>query len=170
MKRFTTTIILGSMFLVAFSLYSPNRGGIYYYAFYEKVPLSESKTKVLIRLEDPSEKIQMSNTLRTVSASLKEQWRDDKTLVVDVSDETKKQDLMAEIAEMKNVRTVQPVYLTKKSLEMGVGDDIVVKYKAEISLKQISEIHRQWTGNTKSRENLHHVAGAKRGRCSPHCQ
>jgi hypothetical protein len=126
------------------TFFSENYREKFYYAFDEKIPLTESINKAVISVEQFVEKKLIVDELKAIVPVLEETWRNDRILLIITSDKLDKERILNEAVKIEGVRTVQPVYLIDTGLEMGVGDEIAVKFKENVSQKQINSIIKKY--------------------------
>jgi subtilisin family serine protease len=140
MKRYCLFITV-ALAAIVFTGFDERAESKYYYAYDEKIYLNEVDDKLLVRYNR-----EMSgddkNTLSLSIPDLKNaEWQDDSTCIVTFS-ASRKKTLSNEFSRQKSVKVCFPFYATRSGYEMGITDEILVKFKEDITESQKEKLFR----------------------------
>ena len=133
-------IVLLLAILVAMS-FSLSQQSKFYYAYAEKIFLKELDNKLIVRYNKnkKTDKKLISSYLELGDEFIK--WEDDSTCVV-VTDPSKMKNIKDKILKQGDVKTLNMMYSVNSGLEMGVTDEFIVKFKENVSQKEIEKLHK----------------------------
>lgn len=146
------SFIVFLVFLVyGFSLLTVKK---YYYTYNDKEYLSEISNTFIIRyIENKHSEID-NLSLNTYFKNQNIQWIDDSTVIIKINDKSAKELTKAKIIEQKDVKSCQPLYTTNSYDELGITDEIIIKFYDSINLKDIEKIHRKFNVEIVETNNL----------------
>jgi len=91
----------------------------FYYAYSEKIYLSELNNKLIVRYNQNKKSDKKQISLYSELADKLIEWKDDSTFIITISADEKSQ-MKAKIIKQTDVKTCNPVYTINTGLEMGV--------------------------------------------------
>ncbi|WP_445956398.1 S8 family serine peptidase [Yeosuana sp.] len=133
-----TVLLLAILVAMSFSLSQQSK---FYYAYTEKIFLKELDNKLIVRYNKnkKTDKKLISSYLELGDEFIK--WEDDSTCVV-VTDPSKMKNIKDKILKQGDVKTLNMMYSVNSGLEMGVTDEFIVKFKENVSQKEIEKLHK----------------------------
>ena len=118
--------------------------GKYYYAFDEKIFLTEVPNKFVLSFDNKH----LSETRQYLQRNAQIRQIDDTQIYNNAFILTiEKSDIRALMEDFKNqtgVKSVNPMYAVESGLEMGVTDEIIVQFKENVSEQEIDEMHKKF--------------------------
>lgn len=114
----------------------------FYYAYNEKIYLNELDNKLIVRYKHSkkSDKGQISLTVELAEKQF--EWKDDSTCIITLA-ASEKIRFKEKIHKQTDVKTCNPVYAISTGLEMGVTDEIVVRFHDNVTQKDIVNLHKK---------------------------
>lgn len=117
---------------------------LFYYGFNQKIPLTVVENKVIIRYAPPVDSAQTVAVLRAVAPDAVLEWQDKRTVVIRTDMEEARQQLLRSASTEARVVASNPVYATEGGAEVGITDEILVKFRPETSQSQQEAIFKQY--------------------------
>ena len=114
----------------------------FYYAYDEKVYINESENKLIVRFKNSKKKDKIKISTSEDFKDKLLQWKDDSTYVVTLSNESEKLVFKNKLKSQIDVKSCNEIYSIDTGLELGVTDEFLVKFKANISQKEIEKLHQ----------------------------
>ena len=109
----------------------------YYYAFEERVPLVEKENTLLVKFADGVDKTKARELIKIgISSGYKEKWHNAHTVEIAVDSKKTINALKTKLKFNKEVYTCQPFYTLKDGLDMGVSDEILIRFLPETTDEQ----------------------------------
>ncbi|PKQ67919.1 hypothetical protein BZG01_06010 [Labilibaculum manganireducens] len=141
-NNYTACIILFITVLVLMS-FSMSKQSKFYYAYAEKIYLNKLDNKLIVRYKQNKkhDKKQIRSYLGLRDEYIK--WKDESTCVI-ISEPSKMSSIKNKILKQVDVKTINPVYATNMGLEMGVTDEILVRFNKGVSQKEIDKLHKEY--------------------------
>ena len=133
-------IILSPIMVMSFSNSNNSK---FYYAYNEKVILSELDNKLIVRYKQnkKSDKTKLSLNLELSNKPI--EWKDDSTCIITLGVDEKER-LKSKILNQTDVKTCNSVYAINTGLEMGVTDEFLVKFNENVSQTEIDKLHKKY--------------------------
>lgn len=143
-KIFIYTFIISIFLLfISFINYEQTK---YYYAFNEKVMLISNPNIVLVKYTEEIKSTEIiTDMFNLLSADFNWKWHDSLTVEISTNSAKSAKQLFDKLNEDEKVYSLQPLYTLKDGLEMGVTDEILVKFKSEVTKKQKEELERTFS-------------------------
>nr|WP_319269225.1 S8 family peptidase [uncultured Draconibacterium sp.] len=117
----------------------------YYYAFEEKVPLIAKENTLLVKFTDDVDKTKVGELIKTgISSGYKEKWHNTQTVEITVNSEKTTNALRAKLESSNEVYTCQPFYTLKDGLDMGVSDEVLIRFLPLISEEQKEKLFKSF--------------------------
>lgn len=116
----------------------------FYYAFDEKIYLFPKENTLLVKYTEITNKENVEQHLKSLSSNVMLNWRKPITVEIITTLEKSKNDLQVKLKAEKEVYTCQPFYTLEGDLDMGVTDEIVVKFLLEFSKEQQDALHAKY--------------------------
>lgn len=116
----------------------------FFYAYSEKIPLSEVNNKLIIQYK--TNKRSESGTFLSLFPEIQEHnliWRDDSTLVIETPLSIRQQ-IKAEMNRREDVAICNSVYKTKDGAEMAVTDRFIFKLKEGASIESLYKLNSEF--------------------------
>jgi subtilisin family serine protease len=140
MKKQYYILILFCIFLSG-NVHAQNQEGRFYYAYDEKIILDEVYNKMVVS--------SMTSCLPDIKTLLKKsnieqiEWLSDSICIVTISVSQQKS-LKDHLLQTNGIKSVHPLYKTKNGLEMGVTDEIVMRFKEKIPQEEIDKLYEKY--------------------------
>jgi subtilisin family serine protease len=127
----------------------------YYYAYDEKINLSEVENKVLIGCGAKYFSA-TKNALSTDTKVKKTEWKNDSICVV-IIESPQYKSFKEYFLRQEGIKFVQPLYITDEGSESIVTDEIVVLFKKDVSQEEIDELHKKYHVTVKKITSLYQL-------------
>jgi len=112
----------------------------FYYAFDEKVPLIPKPNTILVKYVEGTGKTEIEKSVSRFTQDYTIKWHGTLTAEISVSSQKLADELAKKLKQNNNVYTCQPFYTLKDGLDMGVTDEILVRFLPDINEGQITEL------------------------------
>ena len=109
----------------------------FYYAFDEKIRITESKDKIAVQFKENINRNIINDKIKSISSARQYEYRNN-AVFLEVNDEMKS--MLQAYRQLPEVQSAQPVFKLNTGLEMGLNDQIVVKFKPMVNNQQINSI------------------------------
>jgi subtilisin family serine protease len=139
-KIFTYLVIAG-IALTMISLQIP-QDEKFYYAFDEKVSLVAKKNTILVKYVEGIEQTIAIESLERLSNNFKIKWHGPLTAEISTGSQKSTEELAAKLKQDNEIYTCQPYYTLKNGLDMGVTDEILVRFLPEVTEEQQKELQK----------------------------
>jgi len=133
MKKIIVLLIVASISFLATSLILLQEEK-FYYAFDEKIRITESKDKIAVQFKENISRDIINNKIKSISSARQFELRNN-AVFLEVNDEKKR--MMQAYRQLPEVQSAQPVFKLNTGLEMGLNDEIVVKFKSNVYNQQM---------------------------------
>jgi subtilisin family serine protease len=149
-------ILLLLCFLLTIKTFSQSQDLKYYYAYNEKIYLDEVKDKFIISYRTHDFSAVNTTLLSHFSTGEKIIWQNDSICLVEINE--KKYELLKQSFQLhRKIKSLQPLYITADGLEMGITDEIVIKFNKNASKKQINDLHKIYDVTVKKTTDLYQI-------------
>lgn len=119
--------------------------GKYYYAFEEKTSLIPKENTLLIKYVDGFDKTEAEKLIKSVVPSdFSEKWHNAQTVEINMDSEETVNALKTKLEASNEVYICQPFYTLKDGLDMGVSDEVLIRFLPGISGKQKEELFKSF--------------------------
>lgn len=130
----------------------------FYYAYEEKIPLEKMDHKVVIGYNEEMDK----NAIRSlINATSKEvvsmEFANEHTVVVEITTAGNLKAITDKAMESQDVKFIHPVFKYQKGLEMALTDEIVIKFKSNVSNTVIDSLNAQHGLELIKKSRLHNT-------------
>ncbi|WP_423126507.1 S8 family serine peptidase [Gaoshiqia sp. Z1-71] len=143
MKNFYITLItIGLLFFMSVSMTGKNEK--FYYAFNEKVSLIPKTDALLVKYAEGTEKIEAEKLIKGLSVDFKINWHNSLTAEIIARSQKEKNELLLKLKQNNLVNTCQPFYTLENGLDMGVTDEILIRFLPEVTDAQKQELQRKF--------------------------
>ena len=144
MKSYFLKLISISLIISLLMGFIQSNSSKFYYAYDEKVYINENENKLIVRY-----KSNKKNEKKIISSSLEfkdknVQWKDDSTCVISLSSKSEKLLFKERFKNQVDVKSCNEIYSIDTGLELGITDEFLVKFKPNISKKEIEKIHQKF--------------------------
>ena len=140
-KYLLLTIIAGFSFMLLSSAATEEEK--YYYAFGDKVPLITKENTLLVKFADGADKTKAEELIKTgISSGYKEKWHNAQTVEITIDSEKTINALRTKLEASNEVYTCQPFYTLKDGLDMGVSDEVLIRFLPGISGEQKEKLFK----------------------------
>ena len=138
----TKYILLLLIFLIVITGFSQKTNKRFYYAYKEKIFLDESPDKIIVRYKHNknSEKRKLSLYSDIKDKHIK--WVDDSTCVISIHKHEKGK-FKEKLKKQPDVLMCNSIYNIDSGLEMGVTDEILVRFNDDVTDKEIRKLHQK---------------------------
>lgn len=140
-KLYLLSVALIAALLFGFMFQENER---FYYGFNEKIPLIEVENKLVVRYSEGLGKDNVSNYLKQTYPTVQQIWKDEKTVVLTTGSKAERNVIMENLRKTPDLSSCQRMFSIHTGLEMIITDEIVVKFKNNISVAQQEEINRKF--------------------------
>jgi subtilisin family serine protease len=137
MKKLLLLILASAVIFLGFQAQDNQR---YYYAFNEKILLTEVEQKLVVRYSEVPDKNIEGNSFRKSDPTATQKWHDDKTVVLSSSSKIKRDELAEELKKSPKVVSCQPMYKINTGLEMVLTDEVLVRFKPNTQKNKQGEL------------------------------
>jgi len=142
---YISILILLAILFLSFVNHQQER---FYYAYNRKIPLYEVEDKLIIRFSPDQDKKQMKALLNKAAPQSKViQWAEKNTVILKSPSRKSQNTVLSKFQqerEKKNVISVHPLYKVGKGAEMGLTDEIQVRFREDISQSEIKDILKKY--------------------------
>ena len=119
----------------------------FYYAFSVKTTLIQKENVLIVKYHESSNKLLEENYLKSVQPNAKIKWRSTQIAEITTVPEKSVCRLITKLKLKEEVLSVQPFYTLIDGLEMGVTDEILVRFLDGVTELQKIELQKRF--NTK---------------------
>ena len=116
----------------------------FYYAFSEKVPLVVKPNTILVKYIEGTEKTQIIESIGRLTKDYTIKWHGSLTVEISVSSQKLADELLNKLKKENEVYTCQPFYTLKDGLDMGVADEILIRFLPEVTEDQQKELYESF--------------------------
>ena len=118
--------------------------GNFYYAFDKKTPLIPQENTLLVKFTKEFDKVNMENYLKETVTGIKIIWHN--PFVAELSTDSFRalEDLKLKLKYQENISSCQPFYKSEDGLDMGVTDEILIRFLPGVSEKHQEELHNKF--------------------------
>ena len=113
----------------------------FYYGFDEKIVITESKNKIAVQFSSHLSREIITDKIKIASPDLQFEWRCN---AVFIESKDGKESLMQAYRQMPEVKSAQPVFKLNTGLEIGLNNEIVLKFKPDITAQQKEGIEKKY--------------------------
>lgn len=153
-KYFIFTILL--LTLIAIMSFSSSNNSKFYYAYNEKVYLNELENKLIVRYKHNKKSDKKQLSLYSELGDKQFEWLDDSTCII-ITAISEKVKLKDKIAKQEDVKSCNPVYAINTGFEMGVTDEILVRFKDNAYQKESKKLHEKLGVEVVKTNNLYQL-------------
>lgn len=111
---------------------------IFYYAFDEKIPLVIKLNSILVKYVKGTEKMQIIESIIRLTNDYNIKWHDPLIVEISASSQKSADELADKLKQEETVYSCQPFYTLIDGLDMGVTDEILVRF-----LSEVTEVHQK---------------------------
>jgi len=123
----------------------------YYYAFEEKISITELENKLIICFQKGNFEI-----LETIIDASLFEWKNDSICIIKIEDGQK--DFYKKILQtIDGIKSIQPIYKTVHGTELGITDEIVIRFYENVSETQKNDLHQQYSVNLVKTTDLYQL-------------
>ena len=130
-----------ALFFYGFIAGSPEK---FYYAFDEKIYLIPKKNTLLVKYTELTNKQDIEQHLESLSPDAKVNWRNSHVVEITTPTSESRNKLQSILNVEENVYTCQPFYILEDGLDMGVTDEILIKFLPGVSQEQQDALHEEF--------------------------
>ena len=113
----------------------------FYYGFDEKIEIIEVENKITVQFKGNPGREFIANKVKTVAPYLHFEWRHN---AVFVEVQEGKSLILEAYRQMPEVESAQAVFVTKSGSEIGLNNEIVVKFKPDVNVEQIESLEKKY--------------------------
>ena len=138
--------------LVSIESFSQTGERRYYYAYNEKKFLNEVEGKMVICFERNN-----AADVKTLINSEKIEWQNDSVICIVEVENARGETLKRDLLQIQGIKSVHPMYATADGMEMGLTNEIVMRFNEDVSQQQIDELHRRYQVSVRKITNLYQL-------------
>jgi subtilisin family serine protease len=116
----------------------------FYYAFDKKVPLIPKPNTLLVKYSEETDKEKVKVLLTRLDSEAKIKWHNPLLAEVVCSSEQVKEELKSKLEKKDEIKTCQPFYTSKDGMDMGVADEILVRFLPEVTTEEQNRLHEKF--------------------------
>lgn len=136
----------------------------YYYAFNEKIALFPKENTLLIRYVDNMDKTEAEKFIKKeIPSGFKAKWHNPQTVEVILESEKMTNALKTKFELNNSVYTCNSFYTLKDGLDMGVTDEVLIRFLPEISEEQKRKIFKTFDMEIVKTTNIYQKLRIKKG-------
>ena len=106
--------------------------------------LIEKTNTLLVKYNKGVEKNHIEKYLKKLSPRAKVKWHNSTVAEIICSTENTKQALKSSLLKLDEIKTCLPFYITKGGTNKGITDEILIRFKPEVSVKDQENFHRKF--------------------------
>jgi hypothetical protein len=148
MKNSIVFISILILLAILFLSFVTNQQERFYYAYERKIPLYEVDNKFIIRFSPDQDKKQMKALLNKAAPQSKViQWAEKNTVILKAPSRKRQNSALSKFQQErinKSVISVHPLYKGEKGAEMGLTDEIQVRFREGIAQSEIQNIFKKY--------------------------
>lgn len=142
MKKFVYFLFaLAIVILFSFQMQEEQK---FYYAFNEKISLTNIDNKFVVRYSHDVDKENVTSDLIKAYDNSSLQWHDEKTVVLTLDSKTNAKEVVDNLKQLSHVASLQPLYKINTGLEMIITDEFVVKFKTNTKMEDIQTLSEKF--------------------------
>ena len=141
--------------------YAQEKTDSFYYAYNEKIKLTPAKSKLILRYS--AIKGKATAKIQSFSKNIVHRSVDARTVIVTIIDEVEKNNLVDKLKNDSNLYSCQPIYTINTGLELGVTDEILVKFLDNVPQTQIEAINNLYKVTVIKKTEIYHLLKVPRG-------
>lgn len=141
-KLYITLIITGFLFIILMSMTSKKEK--FYYAFDEKVSLVPKANTLLVKYAESTARIDAEKLINRLSLGFSTKWHNSLTAEIIVKSQKEKEELLSELSQNDLVQTCHPFYTLENGIDMGVTDEILIRFLSEVTDVQKQELQKKF--------------------------
>ena len=107
----------------------------FYYAFDKKVVLVDKPNTILVKYIQETDKNEMEKIIKKSISGINIKWHNHLLSEIKCKSEKDKQELKSKLKQKEEVITCLPFYTLKDGSDMGVTDEILIRFLPEIESK-----------------------------------
>ena len=121
-----------------------NKEGKFYYAFDEKTSLIPQENTLLVKFTKEFDRVNMENFLKESVTGIKIEWHN--LFIAEISTESLNsiENLKLKLKSQENISSCQPFYKSEDGLDMGVTNEILIRFLPSVSEKEQKELHNKF--------------------------
>ncbi|WP_276359912.1 hypothetical protein [Daejeonella sp. H1SJ63] len=135
----------------------------FYYAFDEKVSITPSESKILIKYSVVKDQKSATSLIQNIEKNAELNWQDDKVLIIEAKTGAAKEKIRERLLAETDVLSIQPVFKTAEGLELGLTDEFVLKFKPSVSEAQINTLNKQFDVTIVKSSEVYQLARVGKG-------
>jgi len=112
----------------------------FYYAFDEKIPLKAKTNTILVKYVEGVKKVKAIKFIEELSEDFKIKWHNQLTAEISTKSKKSTVDLLAKLKLNNDVYTILPFYTLEDGLDMGVTDEILIRFLPGVTVDQQKEL------------------------------
>lgn len=138
----------------------------FYYVNDEKIYLEESKDKYVIAYNGVSSASERKSLISDNYARFTE-WKSDSICFIEINPTLRSNlDFVNDLKKQSNVKSCFPIYITDSGSEIGITNEIIVKFKKDVStgrVNNLSSLQSKYNLNVKKESDLYSVITVPEG-------
>lgn len=135
----------------------------FYYAFDEKVSITPSESKILIKYSVAKDQKSAATLIQSIEKNAELNWQGDKVLIIDARTRPAKEKIRERLLAETDVLSIRPVFKTAEGLELGLTDEFVFKFKPSVSEVQINTLNKQYDVTIVKSSEVYQLARVGKG-------
>lgn len=112
----------------------------FYYAFANKVYLTPQNNKILVKFTEGFDKSKTEQYLKTSESGIQVTWRASRVAEITAGLSKSLENLLKTLELQEDISSCQTFYKTEDGLEIGITDEILVRFQPGVSEKQQQEV------------------------------
>ena len=143
-KRWFVYSFIAWFAIFALTSLTTNQEEKFYYAFDEKTPLIPQENTLLVKFTEEVNRVNIENFLKESVTGIKIKWHN--PFVAQISAESLKsiEVLKLKLKSQENISSCKPFYKAEDGLDMGVTDEIIIRFLPDVSDTQQKELHNKF--------------------------
>ncbi|MDR3137273.1 MAG: S8 family serine peptidase [Tannerellaceae bacterium] len=151
MRNLNFLLTLLAYILISLQASSQIKSNRYYYAYDEKIPLHEVSNKLIIGFPKNN-----AANIKALIHTATIDFENDSICILTV-DSSQSERLKQTLLQTEGIKSVQPIYKTDDGMEMGITDEIVVRFNDNALPDDIRKTHEKYQVTIKKTTDLYQL-------------
>jgi hypothetical protein len=133
----------------------------FYYGFDEKIEINQMKNKVLVKTKPAVSKSQYEQLAKKRLGEIRTEWLSENLCKIELTDSEELLEKIKGLLTDDEVVSVRPYYKTNDGLELGLSDEIILKFKSDIKDSEKEKVLKKFSlqkGKTTKIYEIYHIS------------
>ncbi|MBC9914342.1 hypothetical protein [Chitinophaga varians] len=144
MKKILAVSLLAIFVILGMLSFKQVAKPVFYYTFSTKKMLKIHPGKVVVRYRENISRQAALSQLKQVAGGFREEWVDDRTVIMDLSDKNGAAGLAEVLGKQPDVVATHPVYIVDEKDELGLTDEFIVQFREGVRPAYIDSLNKAY--------------------------